>query len=165
MGLRDKQRLMNPSKQEMPKENLVDELMTVKPPSQIPLEKPPLPEKIEVNLTNYSGIYWSQISQELLNSYHQGRNFGKFGNNKKEIELFMNRFGSALVDSFKNECARANQSSEGFVVHFEILTGILALIARDLILRKVPQSCVENIVANLQGFMEEYAKQITKSIK
>lgn len=141
-------------------DNIVSELFKDKPPSEIPLEKPVIPPKVEVNPSNFSSLFWAQLSQNLLNSYKTGQNYAKFGNNKKTTSLLFQRLGDALIDAVKQDCSKVHISSDLFASHFTVLEAILDLIARDIERYKLPPETVEDILAHMHGFIEEYSKQV-----
>ena len=139
---------------------LLDELMKTKSGSSIQLNRPAIIEKIEVDVQKYSRIYWSEISNELLESYNYGINCGKFGDNKKDVERVFIRISDILTQCIKNELSKDSQSSEKFILHIKILSSIIRILGKEMKDKKLEHDVALSIVATLHGFIEQYSKQL-----
>jgi len=140
----------------------LEDLMTTKPASTVPLDIPVEPVPIDVQLAQWSEIYWGQQSNELLNAYKTGTSLGKFGDNRRDIEVVFLRFATTLENIVKNELKMEDQSSEKFILHFLVLNAIMRIIGKEMKALDLKKDVTSATIAELHGFIEELAKQLHK---
>lgn len=145
-----------------PVKHEIDDLISEKPASSVPLEKPITPTSITVDFLLPSKLWWSTRSLELTDRYNYGTNLGKFGNTTKSIEMLYKRLGDGIIDIIKNECAKNNKSAEDLQLHFEILSSIMIMIGKAVVNKQLVTSSPDTIIAGLHGYIESYIEQVIK---
>jgi len=141
----------------------IDALVHEVPPSTVPLEKPQPPAIIPTNLIDQGRVLWSKESHEHAEDYEFGLSLGKYGDSIFSVEKFLKRLNLALPESIQHICSKADTSSENFRVHFDMLSSILSLIAKEFASKNLPATSTKSLVAIMHGFFESYVNErITK---
>lgn len=142
---------------------LVQELIHEAPASVISIAPPtPLP-KVVSNYIGASKAYWEGKSQELYSRYVYGQQLAKFGNNRRDFQVFYSRLSDAIIESIKNECKTKGKSTEDLACYFTMISSIMSLIGKE-VKTKEPTGQSINILACLHGFLEQYNNEIEKDI-
>lgn len=136
--------------------NKLDDLMKEKPASSIPLDIPEPPKPIEVNIQQWSRVFWGQKSNEMLSNYDFGVSLGKFGDNKKDVEQICLRFAKAIEEAVKHSLNSEDKSSEKLSLHFSVLNSIMCIIGKELKAMKLENDTELELISRLHGFIDQY---------
>ena len=127
------------------------------PSSSIPIDKPIEAPLTKVNLYQQNSVVWQQKSESLLADFKYGWNVGKLGNNSKlNITEVFKRMSECITMMITHECGKKGQSSESFILYFNILQSTMILLAKEMENKKIPECNVLSFLATLQGFINSY---------